>query len=92
MKKKIKNSNYSKLLTKNYFPTTKISGTYTAFHRLGKSVFSKDVSPYNIVDLEVGHQILFGFVKYSFQNGGRITLSDIDENLFVSGRQGDLYP
>ncbi|EKO60071.1 MULTISPECIES: Gfo/Idh/MocA family protein [Leptospira] len=92
LKKKIKNSNYSKLLSKDYFPSTKTSGTYAAFRQLGKSIYSKDVSPYNILDLEIGHRMLFGFVQSSLRNGERVRLNDVNENLFISGRQGNLYP
>ena len=87
-------ANGSHLEVNNRFVDVPItmSGTRRAYAQLARAVRTDGPSPISTAVVQVGHEILFAFVKSSINEGRRTSLNGLDDQFVITVKQGDLYP
>jgi hypothetical protein len=73
------------------FQPGKLSATQEAFENLCLDVQNKSNSNIKIEEILASQQILFGIVQSHMEQGRRIKVNELNENLCVTGRSGELY-
>ncbi|OGJ60209.1 hypothetical protein A2635_05575 [Candidatus Peribacteria bacterium RIFCSPHIGHO2_01_FULL_51_9] len=72
-------------------PQPALSGTQSAIAGLRDAIVKGEISGMTMDELETEQRILFAVATSALKNGARIKLEDVDPELIITGKTGNLY-